>query len=54
MHIPGYAVFLIILGGTLISTHLAYQLFRWAFKTTETPEEHPLTPLIDDLSTETT
>lgn len=54
MHIPGYAVFFIILGGILISAHLANQLFRWAIKTTETNalEEHPLNPLITESDTE--
>ena len=49
MHVPGYAMFLLILAGALIATHLGYQLFRWALKSaTSTPEEHPLDPLLDE------
>ena len=56
MHTPGYIIFLIILGGIIIGTHLGYQLFKWATTSdtstapTASPEEHPLRPLLHETS----
>ena len=48
MHIPGYIMFLIILGTTTIGLLMSYQLFRWAMRKimSTITEEHQLEQLL--------
>lgn len=56
MHIPGYIMFLIILGITTVGVLASYQLFRWAMKKimSATPEEHQLEQLLPEQNLRTT